>query len=156
MLISPFWRKCQFNFNSWYYLYTYTHTHTHICIHTHRYIYIPGHGACLLETLPQLPSALGVKAKIPIMPCWPCTVAIQSLSHVQLLCNPMDCSPPVCSTCGISQARILELAAISLSRQPCILEPYFVYRLTLDHTLSSNHTDFQFLSDLFSFFLQSL
>ena len=32
------------------------------------------------------------------------------------LCNPMDCSPPGFSVCGISQARILEWVASSLSR----------------------------------------
>ena len=32
------------------------------------------------------------------------------------LCDPMDCSPPGSSVLGISQARILELVAISFSR----------------------------------------
>ena len=32
----------------------------------------------------------------------------QSLSHVWLFCDPMDCSPPGSSVHGISQARILE------------------------------------------------
>ena len=32
------------------------------------------------------------------------------------LCDPMDCSPPGSSVCGISQARILEWVAISFSR----------------------------------------
>ena len=142
MLISPFWRKCQFNFNSWYYLYAHAHTHTHTHIYTHTQIYthpwtwrLPAENPAFASHCP------GAKAKIPIMPCWPCPVAVQSLSHVQPLCNPMDCSPPVCSTCGVSQARILEWAAISFSRQPCMIEPYFVYHLTLDHTLSSDHID---------------
>ena len=34
------------------------------------------------------------------------------LSHVQLFCNPLDCSLPVSSTHGICQARILEWVAI--------------------------------------------
>ena len=34
------------------------------------------------------------------------------------LCDPMDCSPPGSSVHGISQARILEWAAISFSRGP--------------------------------------
>ena len=38
------------------------------------------------------------------------------LNHVQLFCNPMDCSPSGSSVHGISQARILEWVAISLSR----------------------------------------
>ena len=33
------------------------------------------------------------------------------------LCDPMDCSPPVSSVHGISQARILEWVAVSLSKQ---------------------------------------
>ena len=33
-----------------------------------------------------------------------------------ILCDPMDCSPPGSSVLGISQARILELVAISFSR----------------------------------------
>ena len=32
------------------------------------------------------------------------------------LCDPMDCSPPGSSVCGISQARILEWVAIPFSR----------------------------------------
>ena len=32
------------------------------------------------------------------------------------LCNPMDCSPPGSSVCGIFQARILEWVAIASSR----------------------------------------
>ena len=39
-----------------------------------------------------------------------------SLSHVQLFCNPMECSLPGFSVHGIFQARILEQVAISYSR----------------------------------------
>ena len=39
-------------------------------------------------------------------------VVAQSLSHVQLFCDPVDCSPPGSSVHGISQARILEWIAI--------------------------------------------
>ena len=39
-------------------------------------------------------------------------VIIQSLSRVTL-CNPMACSPPASSGCGISQARTLEWVAVS-------------------------------------------
>ena len=35
---------------------------------------------------------------------------------VAILCDPMDCSPPGSSVHGISQAKILEWAAISFSR----------------------------------------
>ena len=40
----------------------------------------------------------------------------QSLSHVWLFCNPMDCSPSDSSVHGILQARILEWAVISSFR----------------------------------------
>ena len=40
----------------------------------------------------------------------------QSLSHVQLFCNPMDYSLPGSSVHGILQARVLEWVAISSSR----------------------------------------
>ena len=43
--------------------------------------------------------------------------AIESLSQVQLFCDTMDCSPPGSSVHGIFQARILEWAAISSSRE---------------------------------------
>ena len=36
------------------------------------------------------------------------------------LCDPMDCSLPGSSVCGIFQARILEWVAISLSRRSSI------------------------------------
>ena len=35
-----------------------------------------------------------------------------------ILCNPMDCSLPFSSICGILQARILEWVAIPFSRGP--------------------------------------
>ena len=38
------------------------------------------------------------------------------LSHVQLFCNSMECSPPGSSVHGIFQARIVERVAISFSR----------------------------------------
>ena len=42
--------------------------------------------------------------------CWPIVVFVfWLLSHVQLVCDPIDCSPPGSSVHGISQARILEL-----------------------------------------------
>ena len=41
---------------------------------------------------------------------------VESLSCIQLYCDPMDCSPPGFSVHRISQARILEEIAISFSR----------------------------------------
>ena len=43
---------------------------------------------------------------------WKCSL----LSHVQLFCNMMDCSPPGSSVHEIFQARILEWVAISSAR----------------------------------------
>ena len=40
-------------------------------------------------------------------------IVFYSLSQVQIICKPMDCSPPGFSVHGISQARILELVVIS-------------------------------------------
>ena len=44
------------------------------------------------------------------------TAVVQSLSHVRLPFDPMDCSPPGSSVHGILRARRLEWAAISFSR----------------------------------------
>ena len=44
------------------------------------------------------------------------TVVVQSLSHVQLFCDPMDLRLPGSSVLGISQAKIPEWVAISFSR----------------------------------------
>ena len=43
-------------------------------------------------------------------------VVIYSLSHVQFLCDPRDCSLPGSFVHGVSQARIQEWVAISFSR----------------------------------------
>ena len=42
---------------------------------------------------------------------------MRSQSYITL-CDPMDCSPPGSSVCGIFQARILQWVAISSSREP--------------------------------------
>ena len=42
---------------------------------------------------------------------------VQSLSYVQLFCDPMDRSPPGSSVHGVSQARILEWIVISFLQQ---------------------------------------
>ena len=41
-----------------------------------------------------------------------CLVLVQLLSHVQLFCNPRDCSPPGSSVHRLSQAGILMWVAI--------------------------------------------
>ena len=43
-------------------------------------------------------------------------IVVQSLSCVQLFCDPVDCSPPGSSVHKISQARILKRVAISFFR----------------------------------------
>ena len=52
--------------------------------------------------------------KVPwlVSACYCCLVA----KSCPNLCSPMDCSPPGSSVHGISQARILEWAAITFSR----------------------------------------
>ena len=54
-----------------------------------------------------------------------CMVLIYSFSEIQIrsvtkldptLCDPVDCSPPGSSVCGILQARILEWVAIPFSK----------------------------------------
>ena len=42
---------------------------------------------------------------------------VSSLSHVQLSCDPLDCSPPGFSVYVLSQARILKWVAISFSKE---------------------------------------
>ena len=44
------------------------------------------------------------------------SVLTQSLQSCLTLCNPMDCSPPGSSVCGILQARILKWVAMPSSR----------------------------------------
>ena len=44
-----------------------------------------------------------------------CCLLSQLLSHIQLFCDPMDCRLPGSSVHGISQARILEWVAVSIS-----------------------------------------
>ena len=46
----------------------------------------------------------------------PLLLVVWSLSHVQLFCDPMDCSPPGTSVHGIFQASILGWVAISFSK----------------------------------------
>ena len=56
-------------------------------------------------------------------------IVVESLSHVRLFCDPMNCKSPGFSVHGISQARILKWIAVSFSRKifstqglnPCLL-----------------------------------
>ena len=45
-------------------------------------------------------------------------VVVSSLSNVELLCDPMNCSPLGSSGRGISQARIMQWVAVSLGDLP--------------------------------------
>ena len=57
----------------------------------------------------------------------------QSLSHVWLFSDPMDCSPPGSSVHGIFQARILEWAAINhiISNIPLLMDTKVAYNILL-------------------------
>ena len=44
---------------------------------------------------------------------FPCVCVYVCAQSCQTLCDPLDCSPPASSVCGILQARILEWVAIS-------------------------------------------
>ena len=56
-------------------------------------------------------SPLGNRSKL-----WLRAVTVQSRSHVQLFWDPMDCSLPGSSVCGILEAKTLEWVAIPFSR----------------------------------------
>ena len=82
-------------------------------------------------------------------------IVVQSLSHIWLFCDDIDCSLPVSSVHGISQARILEWVAISFSRrsfptrdQTCIS---LFARLVLyqQNDFSINHLPIIFLSVIY-------
>ena len=45
-----------------------------------------------------------------------CSAAAQMLQSCLTLCDPMDCSPPDSSVCGIPQARTVGWVAVSSSR----------------------------------------
>ena len=55
------------------------------------------------------------------------------------LCDPMDCSPPGSSVHGISQARILEWAAMSFSKRFFLTWGSHPYLLHLLHCLALSH-----------------
>ena len=87
------------------------------------------------------------KAWWPLVECYCCLVALSCLT----LCNPMDCSPPGSSVHRNFQARILELVAISFSREssqsrdrtsiPCNSSAVQAESLLLSHQGSpANHT----------------
>ena len=65
-----------------------------------------------------------------------CSVAKSCLT----LCNPVDCSPPASSVCGIYQARILEWVAISSSRGIFLTQGWNPHFLHLEEdSLLLNH-----------------
>ena len=58
-----------------------------------------------------------MKAALTILfPIVTCSIYCSAAKHVQLFCDPMDCSPPGSSGHGISQARVLKWVAVSFSR----------------------------------------
>ena len=64
---------------------------------------------------------VGIKCRKDIIPGFShqhvVVVLVLTLSHVQLFCDPVDCSLPGSSIHGISQARLLEWVAISSFRE---------------------------------------
>ena len=49
-------------------------------------------------------------------------MCVQSLNHVQLFCDPMDCSPAGSSVHRICQKRIIEWVAVSFSRGSFLIQ----------------------------------
>ena len=87
--------------------------HTNAC---RKFVWNKGNEAwAFLKDDSQVPGFL-------ILPCkfsdkhLPSLLLLQSLSHIWLFHNPMNCSPPGSSVCGISHTRTLEWAAISFSK----------------------------------------
>ena len=62
-----------------------------------------------------------------------CEVKVTQLC--QILCNPMDCSPPVSFVHGISQARIMEWVAIFFSICVILLVNLEIFPLVLQRNL---------------------
>ena len=75
------------------------------------------HGA-LLRTVPELASPL------PVPPCGQPEVLALGTQSCLTLCAPVSWSPPGSPVPGISQARMLELVAISFSRGPSQLKDW--------------------------------
>ena len=61
-------------------------------------------------------STWGQDILLPSLTHLPSHGVVESLNHVQLFCNPMDCSPPGSSVHGILQTKVLEWVAIYFSR----------------------------------------
>ena len=76
---------------------------------------------------------------------WNSVLCAQLLGCAQLLCNPMDWSPPGSSLHGILQARILEWVAISLSGNPLDpgMEPTSLESLALKGRLFTTSTTWE-------------
>ena len=71
-------------------------------------------------------------------------VYVYFLSHVQLFCSPMDCSPPGSSVHGILQARILDGVALSFSRTICVYVYIYIhfYMYVYIYIYTHTHTHF--------------
>ena len=55
---------------------------------------------------------------------------VKALSHVQLFCNPMNCSLPGSSIHGIFQARVLDWVALPTNKNN-ILRTNFIIAMTV-------------------------
>ena len=94
-------------------------------------------------------------------------IVVQSLSHVQLFCNPVDCSPPSSSVHGISQAKLLEwlpflsavyvfLSKVSKGKRHDLLSIYYVSGTILDIFVLPFILIFPLISVQASIFISSL
>ena len=68
--------------------------------------------ALICMNLPLLISGNVIQSMLTV---WVVCACLCTQLH-QTLCDPMDCSPPGSSVCGISQERILEWVAVSYSK----------------------------------------
>ena len=83
-----------------------THTHTHLSLSVFISFFIP-HPSLSIHTHTLTCLFLHIHTPISLpKSSYYCTVCV--LGHVQLFCDPMDCSPPGSSSHGTSQARMLE------------------------------------------------
>ena len=103
-------------------LYTYTHTHTH----THTYIHaakglLSRFSRIRLCVTPQTAAhqaslSLGLEwVAISFSNAWKWKVKSEVAQSCPTLSDPMDCSLPGSSVCGIFQARVLEWGATAFS-----------------------------------------
>ena len=75
--------------------------------------YIPGSETSGREGMCVYPARQFSEVIVPVHAHYCACVHAKSLQSCTTLCNPMDCSPPGSSVCGILQAKILEWVAMN-------------------------------------------